>query len=65
MFELAEIFWVAPSSISSMFCVDYHGFRRRSKVVTLWNCAIFVIIRVIWLERNARVFENKYERVDG
>lgn len=55
--QLVEIDWVVPFSCVQLLMIDFMDFGHNKKSKTLWSCIVCVVLRVIWLERNATVFE--------
>ena len=44
-----------------MLLIDYRGLRVNKKANVLWICIGCTLFCVIWLERNATTFEDKFE----
>lgn len=53
---------LASDSVASFLDIDKVGFSEEKERRTLWTCATFAILWVIWLERNDRIFRSR--RVD-
>ena len=47
-----------------MFTIAFKGFGSCTRGKTLWQIACLSLIRFVWQERNARIFEDK-ERTEG
>nr|CAN73158.1 hypothetical protein VITISV_017219 [Vitis vinifera] len=52
--------WVSPRSISDMFFTNFNGFGSSKRGVVLWQDACIALMWVVWRERNARIFEDKF-----
>lgn len=63
VFQLAELEWVVPLCVL-LLCIDFGGFGLNNKKA-LSSCGVCVVICIVWLERNARVFEDKYKDWGG
>ena len=48
-----------PVGVREVFEIDFWGFGRNRKAAILWRCAFLALFWVIWIERNARIFEDK------
>ncbi|RVX23992.1 hypothetical protein CK203_000550 [Vitis vinifera] len=59
LFQLAKMDWVPPRSISDMMSIKFKGFGTSKRGIVLWQVANIALIRVVWWERNARIFEDK------
>ncbi|RVW71380.1 putative ribonuclease H protein [Vitis vinifera] len=59
LFQLAKMDWVPPSSILDMMYIKFNGFGSSKRGIALWQAANITIIRIVWRERNARIFEDK------
>nr|CAN83685.1 hypothetical protein VITISV_003813 [Vitis vinifera] len=59
LFQLAKMDWVPPRSIFDMMSIKFNGFGSSKRGMTLWQAASITLIRVVWGERNARIFEDK------
>ncbi|RVX09479.1 Transposon TX1 uncharacterized 149 kDa protein [Vitis vinifera] len=59
LFQLAKMDWVPPRSIYDMMYIKFKGFDNSKRGIVLWQAASIALIRVVWWERNARIFENK------
>ena len=42
-----------------MMSIKFKGFGTSKKGIVLWQAASITLIRVVWWERNARIFEDK------
>ena len=42
-----------------MMFIKFKGFGTSKRGIVLWQAASIALIRVVWWERNARIFENK------
>ncbi|RVX11275.1 LINE-1 retrotransposable element ORF2 protein [Vitis vinifera] len=60
LFQLAKMDWVSPRSISDMFFTNFNGFGSSKRGVVLWQDACIALMWVVWRERNARIFEDKF-----
>lgn len=47
--------------LDGFYFIDYRGSSSVMRALVLWVCTNCVVILVIWLERNVRIFENKFE----
>ncbi|RVX12640.1 Retrovirus-related Pol polyprotein from transposon RE1 [Vitis vinifera] len=59
LFQLAKMDWVPPRSIFDMMSIKFNGFGISKWGLVLWQAASIALIRVVWWERNARIFEDK------
>ena len=59
LFQLAKMDWVPPRSIYDMMSIKFKGFGNSKRGIVLWQAASIALIRVVWWERNARIFEDK------
>ncbi|RVX08287.1 hypothetical protein CK203_017628 [Vitis vinifera] len=59
LFQLAKMDWVPPRSISNMMSIKFKGFGTSKRGIVLWQAASIAPIRVVWWERNARIFQDK------
>ncbi|RVW53692.1 putative ribonuclease H protein [Vitis vinifera] len=59
LFQLAKLDWVSPRSIYDMMSIKFKGFGNSKRGIVLWQDASIALIRVVWWERNARIFEDK------
>ncbi|RVX01391.1 LINE-1 retrotransposable element ORF2 protein [Vitis vinifera] len=59
LFQLAKMDWVPPRSIYDMMSIKFRGFDNSKRGIVLWQAASIALIRVVWWERNARIFEDK------
>ena len=48
-----------PLSWFDFMCIDWCPRGNRKKAKFLWRCCCLAAIWLIWLERNARIFENR------
>ncbi|KAK9269013.1 hypothetical protein L1049_000781 [Liquidambar formosana] len=62
---MADLRWVRPEHLHSMFEVDFRGFGWSNRAKVLWSSVILAILWVIWIERNARIFRDVYEDLDS
>ena len=42
-----------------MMSIKFKGFGTSKRGIVLWQAASIALIRVVWWERNARIFEDK------
>ena len=42
-----------------MMYIKFNGFGSSKRGIALWQAANIALIRVVWRERNARIFEDK------
>jgi len=42
-----------------MMSIKFNGFGSSKRGLVLWQAASIALIRVVWWERNARIFEDK------
>ena len=59
LFQLAKMDWIPPRSISNMMSIKFKGFGASKRGIVLWQAMSIALIRVVWWERNARIFEDK------
>ncbi|RVW98616.1 hypothetical protein CK203_032145 [Vitis vinifera] len=59
LFQLTKMDWVPPRSIYDMMSIKFKGFGNSKRGIVLWQAASITLIRVVWWERNARIFEDK------
>ncbi|RVW28753.1 Transposon TX1 uncharacterized 149 kDa protein [Vitis vinifera] len=59
LFQLAKMDWVPPRSILDMMYIKFNGFGSTKRGIALWQAANIALIRIVWRERNARIFEDK------
>ena len=59
LFQLAKMDWVPLRSIYDMMTIKFKGFGNSKRGIVLWQVASITLIRVVWWERNARIFEDK------
>ncbi|RVW72587.1 hypothetical protein VitviT2T_011580 [Vitis vinifera] len=59
LFQLAKMDWVPPRSILDMMYIKFNGFGSSKRGIALWQAANIALIRIVWRERNARIFEDK------
>lgn len=64
LFRISRESWISPGSSTQLFEIGFEGFRRGKRGRTLWRCAFISVFWVIWLERNARIFEGKEDFLD-
>ena len=51
--------WVPPMSIFDMMSIKFNGFGSSKRGIVLWQVASIALIRVVWWERNERIFVDK------
>ncbi|RVW95847.1 putative ribonuclease H protein [Vitis vinifera] len=56
LFQLAKMDWVPPRSILDMMYIKFNGFGSSKRGIALWQAANIALIRIVWRERNARIF---------
>ncbi|RVX20328.1 Transposon TX1 uncharacterized 149 kDa protein [Vitis vinifera] len=56
LFQLAKMDWVPPRSILDMMYIKFNGFGSTKRGIALWQAANIALIRIVWRERNARIF---------
>lgn len=56
LFQLEEVYFAIPFFMDELFTIDCSGFSSNRKLWALWSCAICA---VLWLERNARMVEDR------
>ena len=42
-----------------MMYIKFNGFGSSKREIALWQAANIALIRIVWRERNARIFEDK------
>ena len=42
-----------------MMAIKFNGFGSSKRGIVLWQAASIALIRVVWWERNARIFEDQ------
>ena len=52
--------WVCPTTLHQLLLTSFAGFGRRTETKLLWLCAIYATVSSIWLERNARIFNDRF-----
>ncbi|RVW34855.1 Transposon TX1 uncharacterized 149 kDa protein [Vitis vinifera] len=57
--KLAKMDWVPPRSIFDMMSIKFNGFGSSKRGLVLWQAASIALIRLVWWERNVRIFEDK------
>ncbi|RVX13347.1 Retrovirus-related Pol polyprotein from transposon RE2 [Vitis vinifera] len=57
--SLAKMDWVPLRSILDMMYIKFNGFGSSKRGIALWQAANIALIRIVWRERNARIFEDK------
>ena len=60
LFILAGMVCVQPRSYCDMMTISYMGFGNSTRGKTLWSIACLTLIWIMWQERNARIFEDKW-----
>ncbi|XP_016164765.1 uncharacterized protein LOC107607312 [Arachis ipaensis] len=56
--------WVIPGTIKDLF-ESWRGMHNRQQRQKVWMTAFFAVIWNIWLERNARIFNNTRASIEG
>ncbi|RVX18809.1 hypothetical protein CK203_006872 [Vitis vinifera] len=56
LFQSAKMDWVPPRSILDMMSINFNGFGSSKRGIALWQAANIALIRIVWWERNARIF---------
>ena len=59
LFQLANMDWVPPMNIFDMISIKFNGFGTSKRGIVLWQAMNIALIRVVWWERNARIFKDK------
>ncbi|KAL6333453.1 hypothetical protein AAG906_028638 [Vitis piasezkii] len=59
LFQLAKMDWVPPRSILDMMSIKFNGFGSSKRGIALWQVASIALIRIVWWERNVRIFKDK------
>ncbi|RVX14250.1 putative ribonuclease H protein [Vitis vinifera] len=65
LFQLAKMDWVPPRSILDMMYIKFNGFGSSKRGIALWQAANIALIRIVWRERNARIFEDKTRNLES
>ena len=60
LFIQARMMWVQPRSYYDMLTIFYMASGNSTKGKTLWRIACLTLIWMMWQERNARIFEDKW-----
>ena len=60
LFGIFGEYWVCPADLGAFFANRCVGFGRRKDQKALWYCAVLAILWCLWLERNDRIFKNKF-----
>ena len=55
---------MAPRGSAQMLLIAFHDLGRLKRTEVLWSSVVFATFWVLWLERNARVFEDKSRDVN-
>lgn len=56
--------WACPLSLNQFLAMNFRGFGCRKEARTLWLCLVFAILWCLWLERNARIFQDSFATLD-
>ena len=59
LFGVCDVKWGAPRDCTHMLLVKFDGFGGSKRAKSLWSCIVCAIFKIIWLERNARIFDRK------
>ena len=59
LFSLVHVDWVPPRSICNIMNVSYRGLGNTNTGKVLWKLVCLALMWIMWLERNARIFEDK------
>ena len=59
LFQLAKMDWVPLRSIFDMMSIKFNGFGTSKRGIILWQATSIALIRLVWWERNARIFKDK------
>ena len=59
LFSLVHVDWVPPRSICNIMNVSYRGLGNTNTGKVLWKLVCLALMWIVWLERNARIFEDK------
>lgn len=60
LFGIANENWVCPVDLGSFFAINFFGFSTRKEHRILWKAAVFATVWCLWMERNARVFKQRF-----
>lgn len=63
LFSLGNVMWVVPKGSAHMLLLDFCTFGGSKRAKMLWSCAVFATFWVLWMGRNARLFEDKFREV--
>ena len=56
--------WVCPMDLQQFLLIKFRGFGSRKEAKILWQSSVFAVLWCIWLERNARVFNDSFSTID-
>ena len=59
LFQLAKMDQVPPMSIFDIMSIKFNGFGSSKKGIVLWQAVSIALIRVVWWERNTKIFQDK------
>ena len=59
-FNLAKMDWVPSRSICDMITTSIRGSRSSIKGKTLWQITCLTILWIVWRQKHARIFEEKW-----
>lgn len=60
LFSVGGLNWVAPRKAVSLLHITFKGLGGSKRGKCLWNCAILATWWVLWIERNARIFDDRF-----
>lgn len=58
LLEKLGVQWTAPKDCNSLLLEKFKGLGLKKNVKTLWRCAVGVVLSIIWIEWNSRIFEE-------
>ena len=62
LFSLVKMDWIPLRSICDMMTITFRGLWNSIKGKSLWPLVCLTILQIVWLERNVRIFEEKWRK---
>ena len=63
-FRLVSLAWVPPRSVSDMLTISFRIWGTLLEAKVLWKITCFLLIWIVWRERNVRIFEDKWRSIE-